>query len=98
MTKKQEFLKNACDRFGLTIQLNVEVTLSSGNRTEADAVISQANRKSRMFIFENTMSSKEFQSLVDQGDGYASFDEPSANEEFDLENYAEMFRDWGFSV
>lgn len=98
MTKKQEILKNACDRFGLCIQQNVEVTLSSGNRTEADAVISQANRKFRMFIFENTTNSKEFQSLVDQGDGYTSFDEPSANEEIDLEDYAEMFRDWGFYV
>ena len=98
MTKRQEFLKNACDRLGLTIQLNVEVTLSSGNKTKADAVISQVNHKFRMFIFEDTTNSKEFQRLIDQGDGFTSFGEPGANEKFDLDSYAEMFREWGFTV
>ena len=97
MTKKQEFLKNACDQCGLDIQLNVEVATLSGSNATADAVISQSNGL-RMFIFEITPDRTVLQKLREQGDGCSSFGEPLANEKFDLDSYVEMFREWGFSI
>jgi hypothetical protein len=46
-------------------------------------------------------SSSEFlgkgQELVEQGFGYSVLDEPRDDEEFDIDRFREMFRDWGWS-
>jgi hypothetical protein len=37
------------------------------------------------------------QALLDMGYGYSVIDEPLPDEEFYLESFQEMFRDWGWS-
>jgi len=98
MTRKQEFLNRACNQFGLQLQTNISFVTPSGKKLVADAVISQPNRNFKMFIFGEAPNLSELEFVTGQGCGFTSFGEPLENEDFEIETYAEMFRDWGFSL
>lgn len=51
-----------------------------------------------MLLFTSFSEIRDYyESLLEQGFGFSVLTEPPPNEEFDIDTYREVFRDWGWS-
>jgi hypothetical protein len=97
MTPLQEQLTRACEALGLTWDLNYTATLSSGSQIRAEVRIKGLGADKGMLIVTDYDDIRDIeQELVGGGYGYSVLSELSPDEDFDLQDYREMFEDWGW--
>ncbi len=98
MNRLSERLWRACSELGLQVELGFELTLSGGRELTAVALIRHLGAQNGMLIFKSYDEiSSVTKELLDAGYGFSVLDEPSPNEEFELDSFKEMFIDWGWS-
>jgi hypothetical protein len=98
MTQLTEWIWKACAALGLRAELNFRLLLSNGQEITTVARIADVGAPNGMLLFRSYDEVCNFtQALSKEGYGYSVIDEPRPGEEFDLESYEEMFRDWGWS-
>ncbi len=98
MTKKQDFLRQACESLGLKIELDVKVTALTGESAVAEATVSQANPSLKVYIFGTDPPAAIRKFITDEGSGCSSFGDSGEKSVFDLISYTEMFVEWGFVI
>jgi hypothetical protein len=98
MSQLAEWLWKACAALGLRAELGFRVLLPNGQELSTVARIADVGAPNGMLLFRSYDHVRDFtQALSDGGYGYSVIDEPRPDEEFDLQSYEEMFRDWGWS-
>jgi hypothetical protein len=98
LSQLTEWLWRACSTSRLHAELAFRLTLPSGRELIAVARIADLGAPNGMLLFRTYDEVRDsVQALLDMGYGYSVVDEPRPDEEFDLESFQEMFRDWGWS-
>jgi len=93
-----EWLERAAEALGLKVERDYEVQLPGQEGIRATARVLHLGGPMGMLVFERYDDAKRLADrLVEAGFGYTILDEPRADEVFDLESYAEMAADWGWS-
>ena len=98
MTKLQQWLSTACQAVGLPIDLAFVASLESGHEVHCVARIHGLGAPNGMLIVSNFDAVRSHLRDLERAHyGFSVLDEPSAKEEFDLNGYKDMFRDWGWA-
>jgi len=99
VTKLADWLKKACDESGLHAELGFSPPLPGGAEVSTVvALIQKVGAPNGMLVFRTSDDIEAFRSLLrDAGYGYSVLEEPWAGEQFDLNSFQDMFRDWGWS-
>jgi hypothetical protein len=93
------WLKLACSALNLKIDEGFTVQFKDGKKITALARIFGTGQEEGMLIFEDYDCIKEHVNLITgSGFGYSVLEEPFEHEVFDLDQYKEMFLDWGFEL
>jgi hypothetical protein len=80
------------------VELGFRLTLPGSRELVTVARVTDLGGRNGMLLFKSFNEVKRYaQELVDLGYGYAVVDEPRPDEEFELESFEEMFRDWGWT-
>ena len=95
--RMQEWLVRATDELGIHVEIGYTVTLSDGRMLRSQALLPDLGNPLGMLVFCDAVDGNAGRDLVSQGYGYTSFMEPSPDESFDIDNYAEMFAEWGWA-
>lgn len=97
MTKLEDWLVRACDALRLPIDLGYAARLGDDVEVRSVARIQGVSDRGGMLVFRSYDDVRNFgDGLMRAGYGYTVLDEPRADESFDLNSFAEMFRDWGW--
>lgn len=96
MNRMQQSLKRAADELGVRILVGYRAKLPDGNLISTQALFPDLGGPLGTIV----MSSDETETatlryLRAQGFAISTFAVPLPNEEFDLDNYSEMFSEWG---
>ena len=98
MTILCDWLLKACDLLGLDADINFKVVVGNGRTLHAIVRIRSIGAENGMLIFG---SFDEVSPYVDEllraGYGFTVLSEPYVGEQFDLDSYRNLFRDWGWS-
>lgn len=99
MTRMQEWLARAAEELSVRIVVGYVVCLPDGNSISTQALFPDLGGAIGTLVFASADDvNEEFRRyLIDQGFSISTFSEPLPNEEFDLEGYAEMFCEWGWT-
>ena len=91
-------LVQACDELGLQMDSGFAITLDGKHKVHAVARVRDLGAENGMLVISSVDDVKAHRAEITQaGYGFSVLDEPSSQEEFDLESYAQVFRDWGWS-
>jgi hypothetical protein len=95
--KNAERFWRACAELGLRAELGFTVTLP-GAVLYPFARICDLGAPKGMLLFTSSSEMKgQGEALVERGYGYSVLSEPRDDEEFDIDTFQEVFRDWGWS-
>ena len=101
MNKMQEHLKMAADQLGLRVIIGPIIKFKSGKKIAFEAYFPDLSNKRGIYVvqFSDAYKLDKFDrdELLKSGVGLSTFDCPEENEEFCVESYVEMFREWGWS-
>ena len=95
----QEWLARAAEELTVRVMIGYVVTLSDGRRLTSQALFPDFGGPFGTLVFRSQDSLDEAarRDLVAQGYGMSTFAEPLPNEDFDVDSYAEMFSEWGWT-
>jgi hypothetical protein len=83
---------------GFEVVAPYSVTLASGARILASALVKGFGATNGMLILTDYFQVRsELAALQEAGYGFSVLEEPEATDPFDVEEYAEMLRDWGWA-
>ena len=91
-------LWRACAELGLRVDLGFCVSIPGIPEVVTIARVADLGAPNGMLVvrsYADIAAIKEV--LLDAGYGFSVLDEPNPGEEFDLESFKSMFRDWGWS-
>ncbi|WP_250623309.1 hypothetical protein [Pinirhizobacter soli] len=98
MKKLLSWLVQACDELGLDVDREFTITLDGKHTVHAVARIRDLSAENGMLVVSDYDEVKaHLVEITKAGYGFSVLDEPSPLEKYDLESYAQMFRDWGWS-
>jgi hypothetical protein len=101
MDLMKEWLTKAAKELGLRITIAPAIPIADGRQITFDALFSDLGNLSGTLVLRSSELSKIDQDvrseLKRKGYGFSSFDEPHQRENFDINNYIEMFAEWGWS-
>jgi hypothetical protein len=99
MNDMPKYLVRAAEELGLRITVAHVVTLSGGRPLHSEAYFPDLGNPRGTLVFRPTgdLDNSARQELKAQGYGISTFSEPLPSETFEIENYAEMFSEWGWS-
>jgi len=98
MKKLLSWLVQACDELGLDVDREFTVTLDGKYVIHAVVRVRDLGAENGMLVVSDYDEVKaHLAEITKAGYGFSVLDEPSALEEYDLDTYAQMFRDWGWS-
>jgi hypothetical protein len=99
MNRMQEWLKRAADELGVRILVGFEAKLSDGNMMFTQALFPDLGGPLGMIVMASSDQTETSiaRDLLAHGFAISTFSEPLPNEEFDLNNYSEMFSEWGWT-
>lgn len=99
MNKLQEFLRRAGTDLGIQVIAPFELTLGNGRKLLVEALLPELGASKGMIVVRMYDDLREISDeLVRLGYGYSVLDEPLPNEDYDVETYVELFRDWGWGA
>lgn len=88
----------ACADLGLTVELRVHLALNGDQGVNAVARIADLGAPNGMLVFASYDEVRSLKDkLLDAGYGFSVLDEPNPGEEYDIESFKAMFRDWGWA-
>ena len=96
MNRMQEFLARAAQELGVRIFLAHVVVLSNGRQIPTQALFPDLGGTFGTIVFDSPDPESE-RDLIAQGYSISTYLQPPPTEEFDLESYAEMFSEWGWT-
>lgn len=97
-SKLQSFLLEAGKQLGVEVVLDPVVRLPSGVEIRGAVLLPELGGDRGMLIVRSFDAvSLVVDELIDNGYGFSVLSEPGAEEPFDLESTADMFRDWGWN-
>ena len=99
MSKLREQMVRAAKALGLRVEMDHSITLASGTRLEVDAFFPDLGTHAGMAVLRSDLVGSETieDVLFEMRYPAAFIAEPSAAEEFDIDSYAAMFSEWGWS-
>jgi hypothetical protein len=101
MNRMQEFLLRAADYLSLKITIDPSFKLSNGKVLFFDALFHNLSNPEGIFIMNSDhggqLERAERDELNISGFGVSEFGSPLKNETFEIDNYIEMFSEWGWS-
>jgi hypothetical protein len=99
MNRMQEFLARAAQELGVRVFLAYVAVLSNGRQIPTQALFSDLGGTFGTIVFDSTdvPDLESERDLVAQGYSISTYLQPPPTEEFDLESYAEMFSEWGWT-
>jgi hypothetical protein len=90
-------IEAACKKLKIICRKNYIVKINDSKEIEADYFIEGVGGSRGMLIFSNFNRISHFTNeLIILGYGYTVYSEKGMAGDFDLENFREMFRDWGW--
>jgi hypothetical protein len=91
-------IERACNELGLRADIGFDVPLNSGNTIRAKVRVRDLGAPQGMLIVSEFKIIKPFRDeLTSAGFGYSTIDEPRRPEDFTVESWKHIFRDWGWS-
>ena len=95
----QEWLARAAQELGVRVFLAYVAALSDGRQVPTQALFPDLGGTLGTLVFDSAdvVDREAKRDLVAQGYSISTFSQPLAKEEFDLEGYAEMFSEWGWT-
>jgi hypothetical protein len=97
MNKMQEHLFRAGSDLGLQVVIPFEITLKSGRRVVAEALLPELGAPRGTVVFRSFDDCLNIHNdLKDLGYTCSAFGEPQPNELYEVESYKEMFAEWGW--
>lgn len=99
MNRMQEWLARAAEDLGVCMLISYVVTLSDGRKLTSQALFPDFGNTFGTLVFQSqdAIDASARRDLMTQGYGISTFSEPLPNEEFDIDNYREMFSEWGWT-
>jgi hypothetical protein len=98
MKRLESDILRACAELDLSVEFHVLIMFENERPLQALAKIATVGAAKGMLVFlsyETIRNSTE--KLLDAGFGFTILDEPASEEEFDLESFKTMIRDWGWA-
>ena len=99
MNRMQEWLVHAAQELGVRVILAYVAVLSDGKQISTQALFPDLGGTFGTLVFDSmdVLDPEARRDLGAQGYSISTFSEPLPKEEFDLESYAEMFSEWGWT-
>ncbi len=97
MNKQREWLVRAAVELGLRVDTSYTVVLSSGLSFTAEAYFPDLGTSRGTAVFTSPLQPDLAMELRSGHHPASHFGAPLDGEKFDLESYAEMFAEWGWS-
>ncbi|TFW35833.1 hypothetical protein [Massilia horti] len=99
MNQMQNWLAKAAVELGLRIVIGYVLKLPDGREIPAQALLPDLGGNLGTLVFDSAggLDAGTRRALASQGFSISAFSEPLPNEEFNVENYAEMFAEWGWA-
>lgn len=99
MNRMQEWLARAAKELGLRVEIGRIVILASGRPVVSQALFPDLSCPLGNLVFrsDETPDASTRRELSERGFGISTFSEPRAEGVFDLDSYAEMFAEWGWT-
>lgn len=99
MNRMQEWLARAAEQLGIRVEIGFIATLSNGSKLTSQALFPDLGSALGTLVFssQDAVDRATRGDLVAQGYGISTFSEPLPQEVFDVDSYAEMFAEWGWT-
>jgi hypothetical protein len=99
MNKMQELLLHAANELGIRIIVGFIVRLPDDYLLPTEALFPDLGGLNGTIVLNSDyeFDAEVRRSLMAQGFSISAFSEPLQNENFDLDSYAEMFTEWGWT-
>lgn len=98
MKNLEDQILQACNALELHVDFSFVVDVGGGKKIQALACIRNLGAEKGMLIFRDFDNMRLYaEKLVVLGYGYSVLDEPLPGEVFNLDDFIELFRDWGWS-
>jgi hypothetical protein len=99
MNRMQKWLVHAAQELGVRVVLAYVAVVSNGTQIPTLALFPDLGSAFGTLVFDSAdvLNAEARLDLVAQGYSISTFSEPLPKEEFDLESYAEMFSEWGWT-
>ena len=99
MNRMQQWLARAAEELGVRMVVGYVVHLSDGIAFPTQALFPDLGGSLGMLVLDSrdTLDAPTRSALIDQGFSISAFSEPLPREEFDIDSYAEMFAEWGWT-
>lgn len=99
MTRLQRELARAADELGLRVEIGYAIALSDKRKLVADGWFPDLSNSRGNLVFrsEHGPDASARQELKELGFGVTTYSEPLPTEQFDIDGYAEMFAEWGWT-
>lgn len=96
MTELAEWFVQAGEILNLPVEPGFVVLLSDGRALNSVVRVSGIGAKNGMLVFNDyEVIRSNLAELANLGYGFSIMDEPRSDEKFDLEEFKELFIDWG---
>ena len=97
MTRLSAQMSRACEALGLSYEAPFTLTMGHDSKIQAVGRVRELGPKNGMLIISDYSRIEPFlEQLAKSEFGFSVMAEPGEDEEFDLEDYREMFVDWGW--
>jgi hypothetical protein len=95
----QEWLARAASQLDLQVCIDFSVPLADGRtlRSQAHFPDLGGDKGTLIFTFQQDLDAVARRELKNHGYALSTFSEPLDNESFDIQSYASMFREWGWT-
>ena len=95
----QHWLARAAEELEIRIVVGYVARLPNGKAPPTQALLPDLGGALGTLVFESSdaLEASVRSALVKQGFSISTFSGPASNEEFDLDGYAEMFSEWGWT-
>lgn len=98
MTRLQQILITVCERLEIEVVVPFSIPVTSEKTIIAQALLPQLGAPLGMILVNRSSELLGLSSaLIELGYGYSCLSEPKSLEEVRIEDYIEMFSDWGWS-
>jgi hypothetical protein len=99
MNRMQEWLERAAKELGIEIIVGFVIRLPDGSSFTTQALLPNLGADKGTVVIDSSFEVNLFAEryLLEQGFTISSFSAPLQNEIFDLDGYAEMFSEWGWT-
>lgn len=95
MTRLAEWFVQAGATLGRPVEANFTLLLSDGRKLNSVVRVPGSGAKNGMLVFDDYEAiRKDVAELATLDYGFSIMDEPSSDENFDLESFKEVFADW----